>query len=1035
MKNIRKKLLCYVLTAVMLLTAWTPAYASSQARDSLPEEEPTQDTQPDNDSRDSLSLDCQLLLTQEDDTHQSVILEMGDSSTVMEKAVLSYQDGDGEIHTAEAEEIVENYAAFLLDLPGEGVTRTFLSIVTTVGGQDIETGLQPEEEMNTLSIDEEQAAEIIGDTAKQTDTESLSEEELDYVNQTVVTKEGEDGLTASDISEVLQSEAAPASMSRSALSAPKADTKAGTFTVVLDPGHGGKDGGAEYTFSDGTKFVESQLTLKIANYVKEALAAYPEIQVYMTRTGDTYLPDLGERVAIGVEKNADIFVSLHINSADSEKAHGVEILVPTTGRYNHDVAVDANQLATNILDNLVALGLYNRGLKYKDSASGTKYPDGSLADYYGIIRNCMEQGLPGVIVEHAFICGAEDKKFLDSEEDLKKLGQADAKGIAQYFNLESTSHPNKNLTKWKYINGKWYYYKDGKKLTGWQYLGSKWYYLNSSGVMQTGWQFISGKWYYLESSGAMAEGWKKLGNTWYYLTPGNGAMVDGWQKIGSEWYYFNGSGAMQTGWLLLDGKWYYLYSSGARAKGWITLGKTRYYLNPETGVMAVNWNLIDGKWYYFNASGAALTGWQKIGGKWYYLNSSGAMAEGWLKLGKTWYYLTPGNGAMKTGWYLVGNTWYYSDSSGAMLTGWQKIGGKWYYLNSSGAMAEGWLKLGKTWYYLTPGNGAMKTGWYLVGNTWYYSDSSGAMLTGWQKIGGKWYYMNSSGAMLTGWQKIGGKSYFFDNSGVWIEHPAQGWQLENGNWYYIGANGYHTGWLLNGGKWYYMDSTGKMLTGWQTVGGKTYYLLSSGAMVSGCYYTVDGVTYTFTQSGESLGNIDEYPGYKIMGTSSVTADQMVKYFATSKQAYPAEVLAKGGAPDIKTFCQIFLEECQTEGVKAEVAFTQAMKETGWLQYGGDVKIEQFNFAGLGATGGGVPGLSFADVRTGIRAQVQHLKAYASRDNLVQTCVDPRFTYVTRYSSPFVEWLGIPDNPFGGGWAAGKNYGSSLIGMITTLKSM
>ena len=852
MKSIRKKLLCYVLTAVMLLTAWTPAYASSQARDSLPEEEPTQETQPDNDSRDSLSLDCQLLLTQEDDTHQSVILEMGDSSTVMEKAVLSYQDGDGEIHTAEAEEIVENYAAFLLDLPGEGVTRTFLSIVTTVGGQDIETGLQPEEEMNTLSIDEEQAAEIIGDTAKQTDTESLSEEELDYVNQTVVTKEGEDGLTASDISEVLQSEAAPASMSRSALSAPKADTKAGTFTVVLDPGHGGKDGGAEYTFSDGTKFVESQLTLKIANYVKEALAAYPEIQVYMTRTGDTYLPDLGERVAIGVEKNADIFVSLHLNSADSEKAHGVEILVPRTGRYNNDVAEDANQLAANILDNLLALGLYNRGLKFKDSANGTKYPDGSLADYYGIIRNCMEQGLPGVIVEHAFLSGTEDKKFLDSEEDLKKLGQADAMGIAQYFNLENSNNPNNNLNGWKNVNNKWYYYKDGKKLTGWQYLGSKWYYLNSSGVMQTGWQFISGKWYYLESSGAMA---------------------------------------------------------------------------------------------------------------------------------------------------------------------------------------EGWLKLGKTWYYLTPGNGAMKTGWYLVGNTWYYSDSSGAMLTGWQKIGGKWYYMNSSGAMLTGWQKIGGKSYFFDNSGVWIEHPAQGWQLENGNWYYIGANGYHTGWLLNGGKWYYMDSTGKMLTGWQTVGGKTYYLLSSGAMVSGCYYTVDGVTYTFTQSGESLGNIDEYPGYKIMGTSSVTADQMVKYFATSKQAYPAEVLAKGGAPDIKTFCQIFLEECQTEGVKAEVAFTQAMKETGWLQYGGDVKIEQFNFAGLGATGGGVPGLSFADVRTGIRAQVQHLKAYASRDNLVQTCVDPRFTYVTRYSSPFVEWLGIPDNPFGGGWAAGKNYGSSLIGMITTLKSM
>ena len=51
-----------------------------------------------------------------------------------------------------------------------------------------------------------------------------------------------------------------------------------------------------------------------------------------------------------------------------------------------------------------------------------------------------------------------------------------------------------------------------------------------------------------------------------------------------------------------------------------------------------------------------------------------------------------------------------------------------------------------------------------------------------------------------------------------------------------------------------------------------------------------------------------------------------------------------------------------------------MKETGFLQFGGDVSVEQFNFAGIGTTGGGVPGNSYPDVRTGVRAQIQHLKA-------------------------------------------------------------
>ena len=102
-----------------------------------------------------------------------------------------------------------------------------------------------------------------------------------------------------------------------------------------------------------------------------------------------------------------------------------------------------------------------------------------------------------------------------------------------------------------------------------------------------------------------------------------------------------------------------------------------------------------------------------------------------------------------------------------------------------------------------------------------------------------------------------------------------------------------------------------------------------------------------------------------------------------------------------------------------------MLETGWLQFGGDVKSDQFNFAGIGATGGGVPGNSFPDVRTGIRAQVQHLKAYASTDPLNNACVDPRFHYVKRGSAPTMEQLA-------GKWATGTGYGESLRAILSGL---
>ena len=75
------------------------------------------------------------------------------------------------------------------------------------------------------------------------------------------------------------------------------------------------------------------------------------------------------------------------------------------------------------------------------------------------------------------------------------------------------------------------------------------------------------------------------------------------------------------------------------------------------------------------------------------------------------------------------------------------------------------------------------------------------------------------------------------------------------------------------------------------------------------------------------------------------------------------------------------------------------------------------------------GIYFPDIRTGLRAQVQHLKAYASSEELNEECVDERFDLVTREAAPYVEWLGIQENPNGTGWAAGANYGEKLLKLI------
>ena len=125
---------------------------------------------------------------------------------------------------------------------------------------------------------------------------------------------------------------------------------------------------------------------------------------------------------------------------------------------------------------------------------------------------------------------------------------------------------------------------------------------------------------------------------------------------------------------------------------------------------------------------------------------------------------------------------------------------------------------------------------------------------------------------------------------------------------------------------------------------------------------------------------------KILGESIATAQQMSEYLL-SKNKNPKF------SRNINTleFCQLFIDICAKEGVRGDVAFAQSCKETGNFSFKGDVKYTQNNFAGLGTTGNGICGCIFKDIETGILAQAQHLKTYATKNTLNQPCVDPRRT--------------------------------------------
>lgn len=706
-------------------------------------------------------------------------------------------------------------------------------------------------------------------------------------------------------------------------------------TICLDPGHGGNDSGAIGV----NNVYEKNLTLKIAQYCKQELEKY-NCHVVMTRTGDTN-PSLEDRANFAKSQGAQYLISIHLNSAAGGGAVGAEVYYPNT-HWRPDISANGKNVAQAIQSQLVSLGLYDRGIKFRTIDTNIypdpfRYDDSSVADYYGIIRNAKYNGLTGMIIEHCFINNVSDyNNYLNSDAKLQKLGVADANGIVSALGLTKASE-NSVVTSSPSIS-----YQTHVQDYGWQ----SW---KSNG----------------EVSGTVGQS-KRLEGINIKLSNINGSIEYKTHVQDIGWQDWKSNGQMSG-------------TSGQSKR----LEAIQIKLSGEAA------NQYD-VYYRVHAQDYGWLDWAK--------NGESAGTEGYSK----------------------------------------RLEGIQIALVKKGENAPGSTSRPFICKMIKYQTHVQNIGWQGEKADGEMSGTTGQSL----RLEAIKIQLSSSidGGIVYkthvqdyGWQNFVANGQASGTSGQAKRLEAIQMQLtgkaKNQYDLYYRVHAQNFGWL-----------------GWAKNG--------ESAGTAGYSYRLEGIQIVLVpKGGNAPGSTSKHyynKGYApddeniylpIMGSTQTSVDQMVRYYNANTSGYDTfkskydgkydGCLAKGGASTIGQFAQIVYEEAIAEGVKPEVVFTQCMKETAFLKYGGEVNPNQYNFAGIGATGS-VHGATFENVRMGIRAQVQHLKAYGSLDKLINQCVDPRFNLVSRGSAKYVEWLGKKENPTGSGWATSKNYGHDIVNMINVL---
>lgn len=714
------------------------------------------------------------------------------------------------------------------------------------------------------------------------------------------------------------------------------DTQANEgVTICLDPGHGGNDSGAIGV----NNVYEKNLTLKIAQYCKQELEKY-NCHVEMTRTGDTN-PSLEDRANFAKSQGAQYLISIHLNSAAGGGAVGAEVYYPNT-HWRPDISANGKNVAQAIQSQLVSLGLYDRGIKFRTIDTNIypdpfRYDDSSVADYYGIIRNAKYNGLTGMIIEHCFINNVSDyNNYLNSDAKLQKLGVADANGIVSALGLTKASE-NSVVSSSPSIS-----YQTHVQDYGWQ----SW---KSNG----------------EVSGTVGQS-KRLEGINIKLSNINGSIEYKTHVQDIGWQDWKSNGQMSG----TSGQSKRLEAIKVKLSGEAANQYDVYYR-----VHAQDYGWLD---WAKNGESAGTEGYSKrLEGIQIVLVKKGENAPGSTSRPFIYKMIKYQTHVQNIGWQGEKADGEMSGTTGQSL----RLEAIKIQLSSS-----------------IDGGIVYKTHVQDYGWLNFVTNGQASGTTGQAKR------LEAIQMQLTGNAKNQYDLYYRVHA-------------QNFGW---------LGWAKNG------ESAG----------------------TAGYSYRLEGIQIVLVpKGGNAPGSTSKHyynKGYApddenvylpIMGSTQTSVDQMVRYYNantsgydTFKSKYDGKYdgsLAKGGASTINQFAQIVYEEAIAEGVKPEVVFTQCMKETAFLKYGGEVNPNQYNFAGIGATGS-VHGATFENVRMGIRAQVQHLKAYGSLDKLINQCVDPRFNLVSRGSAKYVEWLGKKENPTGSGWATSKNYGHDIVNMINVL---
>lgn len=706
-------------------------------------------------------------------------------------------------------------------------------------------------------------------------------------------------------------------------------------TICLDPGHGGNDSGAIGV----NNVYEKNLTLKIAQYCKQELEKY-NCHVVMTRTGDTN-PSLEDRANFAKSQGAQYLISIHLNSAAGGGAVGAEVYYPNT-HWRPDISANGKNVAQAIQSQLVSLGLYDRGIKFRTIDTNIypdpfRYDDSSVADYYGIIRNAKYNGLTGMIIEHCFINNVSDyNNYLNSDAKLQKLGVADANGIVSALGLTKASE-NSAVTSSPSIS-----YQTHVQDYGWQ----SW---KSNG----------------EVSGTVGQS-KRLEGINIKLSNINGSIEYKTHVQDIGWQDWKSNGQMSG----TSGQSKRLEAIKVKLSGEAANQYDVYYR-----VHAQDYGWLD---WAKNGESAGTEGYSKrLEGIQIVLVKKGENAPGSTSRPFIYKMIKYQTHVQNIGWQGEKADGEMSGTTGQSL----RLEAIKIQLSSS-----------------IDGGIVYKTHVQDYGWLNFVTNGQASGTTGQAKR------LEAIQMQLTGNAKNQYDLYYRVHA-------------QNFGW---------LGWAKNG------ESAG----------------------TAGYSYRLEGIQIVLVpKGGNAPGSTSKHyynKGYApddenvylpIMGSTQTSVDQMVRYYNanasgydTFKSKYDGKYdgsLAKGGASTINQFAQIVYEEAIAEGVKPEVVFTQCMKETAFLKYGGEVNPNQYNFAGIGAIGS-VHGATFENVRMGIRAQVQHLKAYGSLDKLINQCVDPRFNLVSRGSAKYVEWLGKKENPTGSGWATSKNYGHDIVNMINVL---